>query len=98
MNGTVITFNIITDEDIDIAINTPANIEVHDNSLFGGKVGVGNVCSFDGASICGGVIDATRNYWGCSGGPSAGGACSTYSGNNILYTPWSPQPVANGKN
>lgn len=98
VTGTVITFNIITDEDIDIAINTPANIDIHDNSLFGGKVGLGNICTFDGASICGGSIDATRNYWGCSGGPLAGGACSTFAGNNILYRPWSPQPVANGKN
>jgi hypothetical protein len=90
VSGTVISFNTITDEDIDIAINTPADIAIHNNSLLGGKIGVGNVCAFDGATICAGIIDATRNYWGCPGGPTAGGACSTYSGNNILYAPFNP--------
>jgi hypothetical protein len=59
--------------------------------LFGGKIGVGNVCAFDHASICGGTIDATQNFWGCTGGPSAGGRCSTVSGTNILFTPWNTQ-------
>jgi hypothetical protein len=64
VTGTVITFNIISDEDVDIAINTPAKVEIHTNNLLGGKIGVANVCAFDGATICGGVIDAKRNYWG----------------------------------
>src|SRR5579862_9431093 len=29
VTGTVITFNIISDEDVDVAINTPATVEVH---------------------------------------------------------------------
>jgi hypothetical protein len=101
VTGTVITFNIISDEDVDIAINTPAKVEIHTNNLLGGKIGVANVCAFDGATICGGVIDAKRNYWGCPDGPGAGGTCSSipeaYSA-DIFFTPWIPQPVANGHN
>jgi hypothetical protein len=100
VKGTVITFNIIADEDIDIAINTPATVEVHMNSLLGGNIGVGNICAFDNA-VCGGVIDAARNYWGCRGGPGAGATCSSVPpiyGEDVLFTPWLPQPVANGHN
>jgi hypothetical protein len=101
VTGTVITFNIISDEDVDIAINTPAKVEIHTNNLLGGKIGVANVCAFDGATICGGVIDAKRNYWGCPEGPGAGGTCSSipaeYSA-DIFFAPWIPQPVANGHN
>ena len=101
VTGTVITFNIISDEDVDIAINTPAKVEIHTNNLLGGKIGVANICAFDGAAICGGVIDAKRNYWGCPDGPGAGGTCSSipaiYS-TGIFFTPWIPQPVANGHN
>ena len=88
VTGTVISSNLISDEDVDIAINTPATVEIHNNSLFGGKVGVANVCAYDGATICGGVIDATQNFWGCPDGPAGGGRCSTVSGTNILFTPW----------
>ena len=101
VTGTVITFNIISDEDVDIAINTPAKVEIHTNNLLGGKIGVANVCAFDGATTCGGVIDAKRNYWGCPEGPGAGGTCSSipaeYSA-DIFFAPWIPQPVANGHN
>jgi hypothetical protein len=90
VTGTVISFNAVSDEDVDIAINTPTTVEIHDNALLGGKIGVANVCAYDLATICGGVIDATRNYWGCPGGPGAGGACSSISGTNILFTPWIP--------
>jgi parallel beta helix pectate lyase-like protein len=100
VTGTVITFNIISDEDVDVAINTPAMVEVHMNSLLGGNIGVANICGFDQA-VCGGVVDATRNYWGCRGGPGAGATCSSIPpiyGANVLFTPSLPQPVANGHN
>ena len=101
VTGTVITFNIIIDEDVDIAINTPATVEVHMNSLLGGNIGVANICGFDNKAVCGGVIDAARNYWGCRGGPGAGATCSSVPpiyGANVLVTPWLPEPVANGHN
>jgi parallel beta-helix repeat protein len=100
VNGMVITFNTILDEDVDIAINTPATVEVHMNSLLGGNIGVANICAFDMA-VCGGVIDAARNYWGCRAGPGAGPTCSSVPpiyGANVLFTPWLPQSVANGHN
>ena len=90
VTGTVISFNAISDEDVDIAINTPATVEIHDNALLGGKIGVADVCAYDKATICGGVIHASQNFWGCPGGPGAGGKCSSVSGTNILFTPWIP--------
>lgn len=91
VTGTVITFNIISDEDVDIAINTPATVAIHLNSLLGGNIGVANICGFDMA-VCGGVIDATLNYWGCPGGP-ASATCSSVPpiyGANVVFTPWLP--------
>jgi parallel beta-helix repeat protein len=86
INGTIISGNVITDEDIDIAFNTPAWVNVHLNDLRGGKVGVANVCTLDDPSCKGGII-ATENYWGCPKGPGSG-TCSTTSGPNVLFTPW----------
>ena len=92
---TVITGNLIQDEDVDIAVNTPAQVDAHLNNLLGGKVGVANICAFDKATACTGSINATQNYWGCPGGPGARG-CSTTSGAGILVTPWLRQPIAFG--
>ncbi len=90
--GTVITQNEISEEDVDIAVNTPAWVDIHLNDLRGGKVGVANVCAFDGAKLCTGSIVATENYWGCVAGPGGNG-CSTTSGTSILFTPWLQQPI-----
>ncbi len=89
INGTIISGNVITDEDIDIAFNTPAWVNIHLNDLRGGKVGVANVCTLDDKSCKGGII-ASENYWGCSKGPGSWG-CSTTSGPNVLFTPWLTQ-------
>ena len=90
--GTVIAQNVIRDEDIDVAVNTPAEVDVHLNDLFGQKIGVGNVCAFDGASICTGTVDATQNFWGCRFGPG-GSKCSTVSGANVRFSPWLRAPI-----
>jgi hypothetical protein len=89
VNGTIISHNVITDEDIDVAVNTPAWVNIHLNDLRGGKAGVANVCTLDDPS-CKGGSDATENYWGCPKGPTASG-CSTTTGPNILFTPWLSQ-------
>ena len=91
--GTVIAQNVISDEDVDIAINTPAVVDIHLNNLLDGKVGVANVCTFDGnsATACTGTINATQNYWGCASGPGTLG-CSTTSGTGIVFIPWLQQP------
>jgi len=86
VQGILIAGNLITDEDIDVAVNTPAWVNVHENNLLGGNEGVANVCTLDDPSCKGGSI-ATDNFWGCAKGPGAHG-CSTTSGPNIVSTPW----------
>jgi parallel beta-helix repeat protein len=86
VKGTIISLNVISNEDVDIAVNTPAEVDAHLNNLLGGKIGVANVCSLDGAA-CTGTIDATENYWGCSTGPGGTG-CTTTSGANLRFNPW----------
>lgn len=85
--GTVISYNVIRDEDINIAVNTPAEVDIHLNDLGGGKIGVGDVCAFDKAKACTGTINAIQNYWGCHNGPGATG-CTTVSGSDITFAPW----------
>jgi hypothetical protein len=95
VRGTIISQNVIRDEDVDIAVNTPAPFNVHLNNLLGGKIGVANVCALDNPtnlSICTGTVDATQNYWGCPAGPGEKG-CTTTSGSNILFTPWLTKPI-----
>jgi hypothetical protein len=92
VRGTVISRNIIRDEDVDIAINTPAQVDIHLNDLMGGQVGVADVCAFDSATICTGGIDATENYWGCPRGPG-GLQCTTASGADIRFTPSLTSPL-----
>jgi len=92
--GAVIARNTISDEDVDVAINTPADVDVHLNDLLGEKVGVADVCAFDKASICTGTIDATQNWWGCHDGPG-GQKCSSIGGANITFNPWLHRPVQN---
>ena len=90
--GTVISQNIIFNEEVDIAVNTPAEVDVHLNNLLGGgKIGVANVCALDGVA-CTGTIDATENFWSCQAGPGGKG-CSTTSGANIVSTPWLEKSV-----
>jgi len=96
VRGTVISHNEIQNEDIDIAVNTPAEVDIHLNDLRGGNIGVGDVCAFDKATACTGTIDATENFWGCAAGPGDD-ACSTASGSNILFTPWLKNLVESGK-
>ncbi|HLW89058.1 MAG TPA: right-handed parallel beta-helix repeat-containing protein [Terriglobales bacterium] len=100
VRNTIISHNVIWDEDVDIAVNDPVNVDFHLNNLLGGKIGVANVCAFDNPtnlSVCSGSPDAEENYWGCPGGPNAKG-CSTTSGTVLSTTPWLEQRVSNGDN
>lgn len=81
--GTVIANNIIKNESVDIAVNTPASVSAHLNNLQGKNMGVLNIGT--------GTADATENWWGCSGGPGANG-CSTVSGPGITFSPWLTKP------
>jgi len=86
VTGTIISQNVILDEQVDIAVNTPNKVDAHFNDLLGGDIGVANVCSLD-AKACTGTIDATKNYWGCTDGPGGKG-CSTLSGDDISFLPF----------
>jgi parallel beta-helix repeat protein len=93
VTGTVISGNVITDEDVAIAVNTPAEVDANFNDLLNGQIGVANVCALDGAA-CTGTINASQNYWGCAAGPGNTG-CATVSGSSILFTPWLTAPTQN---
>jgi parallel beta-helix repeat protein len=80
--GTVVTGNTISGEDVDIGVNTGVEIDIHQNNLLGGMIGIANDCTLDGASCTGSNINATQNYWGCSTGPGTSG-CTTTSGTAI---------------
>jgi len=93
--GTIITGNVITDENEDIAVNTPSEVDAHLNNLLGSETGVANVCTLDNgasASVCTGTADATQNFWGCRFGPGSGN-CSTTSGSGIRFIPWLTTPL-----
>ena len=90
VQGTIISQNLIQNEQVDVAVNTPTAVGAHFNDLLGGNIGVANVCALDGAA-CTGSIDATENYWGCPGGPGSMG-CTTISGPNISFAPWLKHP------
>jgi hypothetical protein len=71
-------------------------VDAHLNDLVNGKIGVANVCALDGSTACTGTIDATQNYWGCSGGANAKG-CATTSGPGIRATPSLEKATAGDK-
>ena len=87
VNGTVIFQNVIRNEQVDIAVNDPVELDAHFNDLLGGNIGMANVCAFDLSTVCTGSIDATENYWGCAAGPG-GGKCATTYGSSISFAPW----------
>ena len=93
VQGTIISQNVITNEDYDVAVNTPGTVTIHRNDLFpsGMGVGVGNICAYDGVA-CNGSVDAAENYWGCKSGPGGKG-CSTASGRPVQVIPWLRYPV-----
>ena len=82
ITGTVITQNTFKGEGIDLAVATSGGVTVRFNSFFA-PVGVANLGT--------GAVDATLNWWKCSGGPGASG-CSTVNGLGILTTPWLTNP------
>lgn len=87
VRGTIISQNIISDEAVDLAVNTPSYVDAHLNDFFGRKWGVANL----GA----GSIDATENWWGCRQGPSSWG-CTSVSGPDVLVEPWLTSPFLSG--
>jgi parallel beta-helix repeat protein len=69
-SGTVISGNTISNESLDIVVNTPTSVDIHLNNLLGKNAfGVQNL------NVSNGTADATQNYWGCPQGPPTK-ACS----------------------
>jgi hypothetical protein len=83
ITGTVISGNVIDHEAIEIAVNTPAQVEVHLNNLLDDTIGVDNLGL--------GVVNATENWWGCPGGPGAE-ECAGVGGAGVLFSPWLRHP------
>jgi hypothetical protein len=83
--GTVITQNVIEQEQNDIVTNTPAQVDIHMNQLLGPKLGINNIGR--------GSVNGTLNWWGCVAGPRAPG-CSSAGGPNVLSAPWLMSPGA----
>jgi parallel beta-helix repeat protein len=88
MTGTLISQNTIHQEDYDIFLkipgppDTPA-VLIHLNDILDKGVGLQNAGTAQ--------VDATQNWWGCSGGPAANG-CASISGSDVLYIPWLTRP------
>ena len=83
VTGTVISQNAVLQEKIAIAVNIPAPVELHLNNLLAHGIGVDNLGT--------GAVNATENWWGCSGGPTAPG-CSS-AGGSVIFTPWLTKPA-----
>lgn len=77
--GTVISQNVITNEDVDVAVRTVGPTDVNLNQLLGSGIGVDNLGN--------GPVQATENWWGCAAGPGSAG-CTTVSGPKVAFTPW----------
>ncbi len=83
--GTIISGNVIENEEYDIFINTPAQVDAHLNAFLGkGEVGIDNSSSS--------AVNATENWWGCPGGPGAE-HCSSVEGTGAIFTPWVTWPL-----
>jgi parallel beta-helix repeat protein len=84
ITGTVIWGNVFKDEAEDIAVNTPAEVNLHFNNLLGDEIGVDNLGS--------GTVDATYNFWGCFAGPGKP-KCSSVSGKGVVFVPFLTFPL-----
>ncbi len=85
ITGIEISQNNFQSEGIDIGVNAVAGstIAVHLNSLTG-YAGIDNI----GGTAS---INATMNWWKCSGGPGANG-CALVQGANVVANPWLTKP------
>jgi hypothetical protein len=84
--GTVVSQNIVDDENIAVAFKAPAGqLIVHFNDFELTGAGVENLGK--------GTVNATENWWNCTGGPGASG-CTTVSGSGVSSTPWLSAPYS----
>jgi parallel beta-helix repeat protein len=88
ITGTVIAGNVILQETDGVVTKTNALTGANLNSFINVTTGVDNL------DPAGGSVNATLNWWGCSGGPTHPG-CAGISGMNILYLPFLTSPFGN---
>jgi len=89
ITGTVISQNVISHEEIDIAVATNGSVDAHLNSLLDKHdTGVAN--------LSGGTVDARENWWGCKDGP-ADNKCAQIVGPNVAFDPWLTKPIHDDK-
>jgi hypothetical protein len=82
VNGVVISQNVISQQSIGLAVNAPGKVVAYLNN-FMTTTGINNIGS--------GSINGSQNYWGCTGGPGAPGACSGITG-GVNYAGWLTAP------
>jgi hypothetical protein len=83
--GTVIAQNVIDHEAFEIAVNTPARLDIHLNNFLDDTIGVDNLGE--------GTINATENWWACAGGPGGAEECASVGGPGVLFAPWLTKPL-----
>jgi hypothetical protein len=86
ITGLVITDNIIENEDIDVATNSASVLDLHLNDLGNGAIGVDNLNAA-------GWVNATENWWGCTGGPAVKGCATVAGAGTVVSIPWLDAPV-----
>jgi parallel beta-helix repeat protein len=77
--GTIISGNTINDEEVDVVINTPAEVDVHFNNLLGKNT--------FGVQTPNGTADATLNFWGCPKGPPTKGCSQVVPSSGVTVFP-----------
>jgi len=85
VTGTVVSQNWFDNEAIDVAFNAPSGqINAHLNNFDMKGIGVDNIGT--------GTVNATFNWWNCSGGPGGGKKCASVVGSGVVFTPWLTAP------
>jgi len=89
LHNNILNNSRMIDSGIHLSKDASGN-EIHCNNFEGNLIGVFKESDdLHGAfGEVGGTVNATNNYWGCSGGPAAAG-CDTVLG-DVLYVPWLP--------
>jgi Right handed beta helix region len=82
---TFVSNNVIDDENIAVAFDSPSTLNIHLNDFPAHHIGIANLASA-------GIVNATENWWGCANGPGAAG-CSTITGTMVTFTPWLTRPM-----
>ena len=89
--GTIVSQNTISREQVAVAANTSAEVDVNLNSFrtSGLNLGIDDITT--------GLVNATENWWGCPNGPGSSECAGirTVHPSTVLFVPWltSPPPV-----